>query len=303
MVGALGLFMVVPGAGFALVGGAIADAHDRRRVIQIAQSAALVVSVVMLAIATAGALTAPVIYLAGALLATSTAFEAPSRSALLSQVIAREGLPRAITWASTVQALAFATGPALAGVIIGKVGVEAAYTAHVVLLAVSIGSLFVVKIVVEAARRAASFAAVKEGVAFVTGNPILLACMGLDLVAVVLGGSAALLPVFADDILAVGAEGYGVLAGALEAGALVMSVVILRMKLQRAGVLMLVAVAVYGASTLGFGMSTWFPLSVALLALAGAADQISVVLRANAVQLTTPDELRGRVSAVSTTLI
>ena len=142
--------------------------------------------------------------------------------------------------------------------------------------------------------------AVREGLAFVRQSPVLLACMGLDLVAVVLGGASALLPVFADEILHVGAHGYGLLAGALEVGALLMSLVLLRLpQMRQAGVLLLAAVAVYGVGTIGFGLSTWFPLSLGLYALCGAADQISVVLRQSAVQLSTPDELRGRVSAVN----
>jgi predicted MFS family arabinose efflux permease len=118
--------------------------------------------------------------------------------------------------------------------------------------------------------------------------------------AVILGGAAALLPVFASDILQVGARGYGLLASSLEIGALAMSVVLLvRRPLERAGPALLAAVAVYGVATVGFGLSRSFPLSVVLYMLVGAADQVSVVMRQTAVQLSTPDALRGRVSAVN----
>jgi MFS family permease len=298
--GALGLFMVVPGAGLALVGGAIADARDRRRVIQVAQSVALSASVTLCVLTMTGHIGVFAIYGLAAVLAACGAFENPSRAALLSQMVAREDLPRAVTWGSTVQALAFATGPAIAGGVIAMADVGAAYGVHACLLVTSIAVLFFVEVLIPATRRAASWAAVREGLAFVWQSPVLMACMGLDLVAVVLGGASALLPVFADEILHVGAHGYGLLAGALEVGALLMSLVLLRLpQLRQAGVLLLAAVGVYGVGTIGFGLSTWFPLSLGLYALCGAADQVSVVLRQSAVQLSTPDELRGRVSAVN----
>jgi len=145
-----------------------------------------------------------------------------------------------------------------------------------------------------------SLRAVREGLAFVRGNPVVLGCMALDMFAVILGGATALLPVYAKEILAVGPSGYGLLTSSLEIGALAMSLLLLiRPAIDRAGPVLLAAVAVYGLATLGFGLSRSFPLSVALYMLAGAADQVSVVLRATAVQLSTPDALRGRVSAVN----
>lgn len=300
MTGLLGLAMVIPGAGLALVGGAVADARDRRRVIQVAQGCALTLSLTLGALTFKGVVGPGAIYALAAALAACAAFENPSRAALIAQVVERDALPRAVTWGSTVQALAFATGPALAGAVIAKAEVSVAYGLHATLLFTSIVLLMFVDVVVPATRRAASWAAVKEGLRFVWASPVLLSCMALDLVAVVLGGASALLPVFADDVLAVGAEGYGLLAAALDVGALCMSVVLLRLPpLRRAGQLLLGAVVVYGLATIGFGLSRSFPLSLALYALCGAADQVSVVLRQSAVQLATPDELRGRVSAVN----
>lgn len=300
MTGALGLAMVIPGAGLSLVGGAVADARDRRRVIQIAQSVALCASLALWATTATGAVVPAVVYALAAMLAACSAFENPSRAALLAQVVERDALPRAVTWGSTVQALAFATGPALGGIVIASVDVATAYACHAALLATSVVVLTFVEIVVPATRRAASWAAVKEGLSFVWRNPILLSCMSLDLVAVVLGGATALLPVFADDVLHVGAHGYGVLAAALDVGALMMSVALLRLPpMRNAGALLLSAVVVYGVSTIAFGLSRSFPVSLVLYGLCGAADQVSVVLRQSAVQLSTPDELRGRVSAVN----
>lgn len=300
MTGLLGLAMVLPGAGLALVGGAVADARDRRRVIQIAQSVSLTLSLTLCALTSLGHIVPGAIYALAALLAACSAFENPSRAALIAQVVERDALPRAVTWGSTVQALAFASGPALAGIVIARSSVAVAYGCHAALLATSIGLLFFLEIVVPATRRAASWAAVKEGLRFVWQSPLLLACMGLDLVAVVLGGASGLLPVMADEVLQGGADGYAALGSALEVGALVMSVVLLRLPpLRRAGALLLGAVVVYGLATIAFGLSRSLPLSLVLYALCGAADQVSVVLRQSAVQLATPDELRGRVSAVN----
>jgi hypothetical protein len=141
---------------------------------------------------------------------------------------------------------------------------------------------------------------VREGLAFVRRSPVVLGCMALDMFAVILGGATALLPVFANEILEVGPRGYGLLTSSLEIGALAMSVALLvRRPVGRAGPALLWAVGIYGLATIGFGLSRSFPLSVALYMLAGAADQVSVVMRQTTIQLTTPDALRGRVSAVN----
>jgi hypothetical protein len=141
---------------------------------------------------------------------------------------------------------------------------------------------------------------VREGLAYVRRSPTVLGCMALDMFAVIFAGATALLPVFATEILEVGPRGYGLLSSSLEIGALAMAILLLvRPPIDRAGRVLLASVAVYGLATLGFGLSRAFPLSVALYMIAGAADQVSVVLRATVVQLTTPDTLRGRVSAIN----
>ena len=131
-------------------------------------------------------------------------------------------------------------------------------------------------------------------------NEVVLGCMTLDMFAVIFGGATALLPVFATDILQVGASGYGILSSSLEAGALATSLaLVLIPAIHRPGRLLLIAVAMFGLATIGFGLSRWFPLSIAFYVVCGVADQISVVLRSTAIQLSTPDALRGRVSAVN----
>jgi MFS family permease len=233
--------------------------------------------------------------------AVTFAFESPARQAYLASLVPLTDFPRAVTYASTATALAFATGPALSGLAIWSAGVEAAYAVFgALVLGNLIGLAFVRPLREVGDRTPPSLSAVREGLAFVRKSPIVLSCMALDMFAVILGSATALLPVFAKEILAVDERGYGLLSSSLEIGALAMAfLLLLRPAIQRAGPVLLCAVAVYGLATLGFGLSRSFPLSVALYMLAGAADQVSVVLRATVVQLSTPDALRGRVSAVN----
>jgi predicted MFS family arabinose efflux permease len=229
------------------------------------------------------------------------AFDSPARQAFLPSLVPLDVFPRAVTFASTATALAFASGPALGGLLIASSGVEAAYAAYAVLVAGNLlGLAFVRPLRTLDERRAPSWQAVREGLGFVRRSPVVLGCMALDMFAVILGGATALLPVYANDILRVGPRGYGLLTSSLEIGALAMSVwLLLRRPVVRAGPALLGAIVVYGLATVGFGLSRSFPLSVALYMLAGAADQVSVVMRQTAVQLSTPDALRGRVSAVN----
>jgi hypothetical protein len=145
-----------------------------------------------------------------------------------------------------------------------------------------------------------SLRAVRDGLSFVRHRPIVLGCMTLDMFAVIFGGAAALLPIYAHEILHVGARGYGLLTSSLELGALLTSLVLSALPpIRRGGRALLAAVGVYGLATVVFGVSRWFPLSVGSYMLVGVADQVSVVMRSTAIQLSTPDELRGRVSAVN----
>jgi MFS family permease len=299
--GTIGLVQFVPALLLTLVGGAVADAWDRRRIMRLAQLPYLLTAGLLFFATREGAVSVPLIYAAVFSNAVAAAFDNPARQAMLPSLVPLDVFPRAVTISSTVMALALATGPALGGLLIAALGVEAAYAAYAVLVTGSLVGLgFVHPVRTLASSRAPGWQAVREGLAFVRRSPVVLGCMALDMFAVILGGAAALLPVFASDILQVGARGYGLLASSLEMGALVMSVVLLlRRPLERAGPALLGAVALYGLATVGFGLSRSFPLSVVLYMLVGAADQVSVVMRQTAVQLSTPDALRGRVSAVN----
>jgi MFS family permease len=299
--GLTGVVQFVPALGLMLIGGAVADSHDRRRVINAAQLVLLSAGCALLYATGRPGMGLPVLYCAVAANAAAGAFEAPARQALLPTLVPRERFARAVTISSTNQALAFVTGPALGGLVIAQAGVRAAYATYIALVLIAfLGVVSLAPPAVAPTRRAVSLASIFEGVRFVWNKPVVLGCMSLDMFAVIFGGATALLPIYAKEILSVGPRGYGMLTSTFELGALAMAVVMmLRQPVTRAGRTLLIAVAVFGAATIVFGLSRSFPLTLAAYALAGMADQISVVMRSTAVQMTTPDELRGRVSAVN----
>jgi MFS family permease len=299
--GLIGLVQFLPALGLTLLGGAVADSYERRRVIMIAQLAPLACAITLFVATRGGFVGVPLLYAMVFVIACAASFENPARAALLPTLVPREVFPRAVTLASTGQALAFMTGPAGGGFVIAELGIARVYESYGLLIAGSLLGLAVLRPQAHAQPRGAmSWSAVREGLRFVRRNEVVLGCMGLDMLAVIFGGATALLPIYATQILQVGAKGYGILSGTLEAGALVSSLALVVLPpIHRAGRALLIAIAVYGLATVGFGLSRWFPLSVALYMLVGVADQISVVMRSTAIQLSTPDALRGRVSAVN----
>jgi MFS family permease len=299
--GLIGLVQFVPALGLMLVGGAVADTYDRRRVIMLAQLVPLLCGLVLYATTRAGAITVPLLYVMVFVIACAGAFANPARAALLPTLVPRAVFPRAVALASTGQALAFVSGPAGGGALIAWLGIGPVYGTYSVLLCGSLACLAFLRPMRPAGeRRNMGWTAMREGLRFVRRNEVVLGCMSLDMFAVIFGGAAALLPIYATDILRVGAVGYGWLSAAPEAGALLTSLaLVLLPSVERAGRALLIAVAVFGLATVAFGVSRSFPLSLVFYMLVGVADQVSVVMRSTAIQLNTPDQLRGRVSAVN----
>jgi MFS family permease len=299
--GLVGLVQFVPTFFLSLVAGAVADSFERRRIVILAQAATLAGSATLGLLTQRGDPSLALVY--GVVFATSAAmaFEAPARQALLPTLVPRALFPSAVTVNSTVQQLGWVTGPVVMGFVIDGFGVAAAYAAHVALVLVSLANLAGLPPPLGAApRRDVSLRAIREGVAFVRSRPAVLGAMALDMFAVIFGSATALLPIYANEILHVGARGYGILASGLEIGSLSMAAGMLFLPpIRRAGRALCIAVAVYGLATIAFGLSTWFPLSMAAYLVAGAADQVSVVLRSTLIQLATPDALRGRVSSLN----
>jgi len=298
--GMIGLIQFLPVIPLSLVAGAVADVVDRRRLVLLAQLVPMLCSLALLASTLAGEASLPVLYAAIALAAVAGVFESPARASILPQLVTREMFPRAVTVSTTITWLAFATGPMLMGFAVARGGIAAAYGLHALLALTSVASLFRLPPLGAATNARISWAAIREGLAFVWRNPVVLGCMTLDMFAVILGGATGLLPIYATEILHVGADGYGLLSSSLELGALLMSaLLIFRPAIRRTGPALLAAVAAYGVATIVFGLSRWFPLSVLAYMAAGMADAVSVVLRGTAIQLSTPDALRGRVSSVN----
>jgi MFS family permease len=303
--GLLGLARFLPSLGLGLVGGALADRYERKRIAIAGQAAVLGCAIVLFAFTSRGKPNEPLIYGMVLLVAVASAFEWPARQALLVSVVTPETFQNAITVSSTVQQLGFVTGPALAGGLIAISGVGLAYFVLCILVTGSMLSLVALHPrPMDGPKRAVSVAAIKEGVAFVFHRQVLLGAMTLDLFAVVFGGATALLPIYAKDILHAGPVGYGLLSGSLDFGALLMSVALVALPpVQRPGRALIGAVLGFALGTIVFGFSRNFALSLVAYMLIGIADQVSVVMRSTTVQLATPDELRGRVSSVNSLFV
>lgn len=299
--GLIGLVQFAPALLLSLVGGAVADSYERRRIVMTAQAVPLLAGAGMLMATNAELISLLLLYAVVFCVAIASSFDNPARASLLPNLVSRELFPRAVTVASTTQALAFASGPALAGLIIAGQGIGSAYGTTSLLLAIGIATLSRLRPSwPQGPKRIVSIAAIREGLRFVWGHPVILGCMTLDMFAVIFGGATALLPIYANEILEVGARGYGVLSASLEVGALLTSLVLMaRRPIRRSGRALLITIVVYGLATIVFGVSRWFPLSLVAYMIVGMADQVSVVLRSTMIQLNTPDELRGRVSSVN----
>ncbi len=298
---ALGLVRFVPQLLAALYAGAVADTYNRKRIVQVAQSVPAGCAAALLVATASGAVSLPLIYGLVVLIALASAFDAPARQSLLPSIVREDTFQNAITIGSTIQSLAFVSGPGLGGLLIAEGGVEAVYAANVVLLLVALVAVTALRPrPVSTPPRAVTWAAIKEGVQFVRSRQPLLGSMTLDMFAVVFGGAQALLPIYADQILNVGPSGLGILTASMNGGALLMSLaMILLPTVERTGRTLLVSVAAFGVATMAFGLARSFPFAVAAYMSVGMADQVSVVMRQTTIQLSTPDYLRGRVSAVA----
>jgi MFS family permease len=295
--GLMGLlqFLPVPIAG--LLGGVAADRIHRKRIIIAAQVVTLCATLLLSSL---HQITIEILYALVVVISVSSAFEAPSRQAVLPSLVPREEFQGAVTVFATVQAIAFMSGPFFAGVVIAKLSVNYAYFVASGLSALSLLLVIFVPIPQLKVAKQRLSESIREGVAFVRTKPVILGAMTLDMFAVVFGGVTALLPIYATDILRVGPSGYGLLTSCLEIGALATSFVLMfRKPIERLGRALFISVVCYALMTIVFGLSRSLPLSIFAYIAVGAADQVSVVIRSTIVQTSTPDALRGRVSSVN----
>jgi MFS family permease len=308
--GLIGLAEAVPFIGFALFAGHVADKSERLRISLVSLVVLLGCSLTLLGFSLRPGIVHvgrvwpiyAVIFLSG----IARSFLQPARSALGAELVPRALYPNAVTWRSSSWQLAEVVGPAIGGLVYGFGSAKAAYAVDAALMAVGVLSLGRI----QRERKPGipsedSFLkSLATGIRFVRSQPVILGALTLDLFSVLFGGAVALLPVFAAEILHVGPQGLGILRAAPAVGAVLMSLLLAhRPPLRRAGRTLLVSVALFGLSMIGFGLSRNFFLSVSLLAVSGMVDTVSVVVRSTLLQVMTPDHLLGRVAAVNAIFI
>jgi MFS family permease len=301
LLGLLGLAQFVPLFVFTPVAGVIADRFDRRNVAACASTIDLTVALTLGITTYLGIVSLPLLFGLAALHGTARVFISPALSAIAPNIVPAALIPRAMALSSMAWQGGSIGGPALAGLLYGIHQSLPYWTASGLLALSSLAILGIRRLPPpEGSRDTHPVRQVAEGFRYVWNERFLLGCITLDLFAVLLGGATALLPIFARDILGVGAEGLGIMRAAPALGAVIVSVWLSARPISRnVGAKMLWAVVTFGAATIAFGLSRDYRLSLFLLALLGAADMVSVFIRSTLIQLNTPDDVRGRVSAIS----
>jgi len=303
--GIVGLVRVVPIVIFSMISGVVADVSDRRKLMLLTQSGSAVVALGLAWLALSGNTAVWPVYALAALSSAVGAFDLPARQSLVPTLVPREDLPNAISLNAIMQQTSQVLGPALGGIVIASANVGWAYMINAISFAAVIVALLLMRDVPgrpeQHGNDAVSWQAALEGLRFVFRSPLIRSTMLLDFFATFFSSATALLPIFAQDILKVGATGYGWLYAAPAVGATMMSaaMVLLTSRINRRGPVLLWAVGLYGVATVIFGISRSFWITFAALALTGVADTVSMVIRNIVRQLETPDRLRGRMIGVN----
>ncbi|MFO1288885.1 MAG: MFS transporter [Rubrivivax sp.] len=301
--GLVGLLQFAPALALVLVAGHVVDRHQRARILALCLSAQVAVALGLAVTTAAGAMTREALFAASVALGTVRAFQMPAQQALTPSLVPPQLLARALAFSSAGMQGAIVAGPALGGLVY-ILGAAATYGFGAALFALAALLCLAIRYAHAPRMEPVSWQRLLAGVHYVGSNKVVLGAISLDLFAVLLGGATALLPMFARDILHTDTFGLGLLRGAPAVGALGMSLALTRWPIRRrAGRTLLAAVALFGVATLVFGLATSFWLAMAALAISGAADMVSVVIRQSLVQLETPDAMRGRVSAVNSVFI
>lgn len=303
--GLVGLFRGVPIIVCSLAGGVVADAFDRKRAMIVTQSVMLLTAALLAAATLSGLESVWPIYLLSAFSAAAQAFDTPARQALMPTLVPEEDFPNAVSLGIIVFNIAIIVGPAIAGFILAETGPAIIYGFNALSFLAVIGAVIAMRTsgkpdLQRGRREALSFGALKEGLRFVWQTPIIVQTMTLDFAATFFASATLLLPIFAQERLHVGARGYGFLAAAPAIGSVLTALVMARIgSFRKQGRLVVASVAVFGVATAGFGVSTVYWLSLLMLAITGAADTVSTVLRQTIRQLVTPNHLRGRMTSIN----
>jgi MFS family permease len=303
--GMVGFFKGMPIILCSLAGGVVADAVDRRKLMMVTQSMMLTSSAMLTIVTLAGLKSVWPIYLLTGIASAATAFDIPARQALIPALVPARDFPNAVSLSLLVFNVATIAGPAVAGFLLADHGPALVYGVNAVSFLTIILALAAMRTsgrptLEGRARNSVSFSALKEGLRFVWRTPIIVQTMTLDFVATFFASANALLPIFAQEILQVGARGLGFLAAAPAVGSVLTALVMARRgSFQKQGKLVVWSVSVFGLATVGFGLSRIFWFSLLMLAVSGAADTVSTVLRQTIRQLATPHELRGRMTSIN----
>jgi MFS family permease len=286
------------------VSGVVADALDRRKLLLLTQAFMLLTAGALAVLTFLGLTALWPIYLLAALSAAGGAFDGPARQAMIPSLVPPQHFPNAISLNTIMFQIASVAGPTAAGLVIAGGGVGWVYALNALSFLAVIGSLALMRGIrprPAGDAPAIGWDAVRQGLRFVFSSPIIRSSMLLDFFATLFASATALLPIFAQDILDVGAHGYGILYAAPSVGALAMSLVMVHAaeRIDRRGRVLLAAIFVYGAATVVFGLSRSFWLTFACLVVVGASDTVSTVLRNIIRQLATPDHLRGRMTSIN----
>lgn len=299
--GLSGLTSFAPAAFFALFTGHVADTFDRRSVVAVAFAASASAALGLVVIATLGVRDVRLIYACIFVLGASRAFANPAVQALTPNLVPKEHFANAVSWFASALSTSRIVGPAIGGLLF-IVGQSVPFIVALVLFCASSVAVALISVRSKpaASRGAITWETLSAGLRFIWSRQVIFGGISLDLVAVLFGGATALLPIVASDILHVGPWGLGLLRAAPAMGAILSGTMLAHFPIRRrAGKKMLLAVVAYGCAIIGFGLSQNLILSMLLLATVGAVDQVSVLVRHTMVQSDTPDEMRGRVSAVS----
>ncbi|MCW5847936.1 MAG: MFS transporter [Anaerolineae bacterium] len=300
--GTLGLVRVIPIILFALAGGLLADTRNRRTLLIYTQLASVFFAALLAVLTLTGRVTVPMIYLLSAALAGVAAFEQPSRQSLMPHLVSKEAFVNAVSLNTLMFTGASVIGPALGGLVLAYAGVSTVYLVNAISFVTVVISLVLLTYRGEAAVSAAGlgWGALLDGLRYTFHTPIIWSTMMLDFLATFFSSARTMLPIVAGDILGLGPVGYGWLSAAQPVGSIVAgSVAALSGEIKKQGAVLLISVLIYGLATIFFGLTTSFILAFVFMALTGAADTVSTVIRGTLRQLLTPDALRGRMTSVN----
>ncbi len=304
--GAVGLARILPVIVFSLIGGAVADSLNRRRILYLTQTGMALVAFALGWLTLAGHIDLWHIYLLTALQAVAQAFDGPARQALVPNLVPSADLPNAFSLNSIANQVGAIIGPALSGFIIAAGGLPYVYIINAISFLAVIVALFMMgpveqqKTSTTSRNGAISFSAISEGVRFILKQPLIISTMILDFFATFFASANTLMPIIAIDVLHVGAVSYGWLSAAQAIGAMVAALIISQMReIRRQGMVFMLAVVAFGLATIAFGAARIFILAMIALIIVGAADTVSTIIRNTIRQLATPDYIRGRMTSVN----